>query len=67
MHVWVKLLESDEKNISYFIKFFLKHGTRIFVKILFKELFENAVYIGSTRAVTPEPFSPEWNSNYYNF
>jgi len=48
MHTWINLVENDEKNISYYINFILKYGWLIFIKLLFKRLFNNETRIGGT-------------------
>jgi len=40
MHVWTKLLESQKKKISYFIKYFLKFAKDDFLTLIFENLRE---------------------------
>ena len=48
MHTWISLIESNERNISYYIDFIMKYGRVIFIKLLFKRLFFNEMGIGGT-------------------
>jgi len=43
MHAWTELLNSDEKNIGYFIKYFIKYGKTYFLEFLFDRIryYEN--------------------------
>ncbi|MBA7537922.1 hypothetical protein ES705_30194 [subsurface metagenome] len=41
LYAWTVLLNSDEKNIGYFIKYFLKYSKRYFIKTVFDEVYKN--------------------------
>lgn len=41
LYAWSKLLKSDEGNIGYFIKFFIKFSKVYFIKEIFDYLFKN--------------------------
>jgi hypothetical protein len=38
MNSWIKLLNMDENNLSYFIKYILKYGKEFFLELLFKKI-----------------------------
>ncbi len=39
MDIWIYLLECEEKNISFFIKYFLKYAKLFFIKRLFSDIY----------------------------
>jgi len=41
LYAWTILLNSEEKNIGYFIKYFLKYSKKYFIKTVFDEVYEN--------------------------
>lgn len=48
MHTWLKLIENDEKNISFYVKYIIKKGHLFYIKSLFEKLFYNEMILGGT-------------------
>ena len=38
MDIWIYLLECEEKNIAFFLKYFLKYAKFFFIKRLFSDI-----------------------------
>ena len=57
LYAWTVLLNSEEKNIGYFIKFFLKYSKRYFIKKVFDKVYANEQKIKRLLRSTPLRFT----------